>query len=342
MRKTNQEITDKSILEGILMQSKICRIAMIDNGLPYILPFNYGYERNCIYIHSARKGKKIDILLKNPAVCFEIEQYAEIVKNEKPCKWATTYRSIIGYGIVETITDFSQKQKGLEIIMAHNGSPETIEFDKKQVDSVIILKLSIDKITGKQSGNWNKVFQQTEYNLESNRLVLKEITWSDLENIHQLHTYPEVDKFNTLGIPKTLIETKEILKPAIDDKQHQIRKKIAWAIFMKQNNEFIGEAGINLSANRFKLGEIFYNLIPESWNKGYGTETARTLVKFGFDTLKLHKIEAGVATENTKSIKVLEKAGMTREGLRRKILPIRGEWKDNYHYAIVEGDKRYL
>ncbi|MDR1201453.1 MAG: GNAT family N-acetyltransferase [Tannerellaceae bacterium] len=50
--------------------------------------------------------------------------------------------------------------------------------------------------------------------------------------------------------------------------------------------------------------------------------------------------EAGVATENIRSIKVLEKSGMIREGLRRKILPIRGEWKDNYHYAIVENDPR--
>ncbi len=55
---------------------------------------------------------------------------------------------------------------------------------------------------------------------------------------------------------------------------------------------------------------------------------------------RLHKVEAGVAIGNIKSIRVLEKTGMTREGLRRKILPIRGEWVDNYHYAIVESDKR--
>ena len=49
---------------------------------------------------------------------------------------------------------------------------------------------------------------------------------------------------------------------------------------------------------------------------------------------------AGVATENIQSIRVLEKSGMTREGLRRKVLPIRGEWVDNYEYAIVEDDPR--
>ncbi len=156
MRKTNQEISDKSILEDILKQSGICRIAMIDSELPYILPFNYGYENNYIYIHSAPKGKKIDLLRKNPRVCFEIEQHVEIVINEKACKWATTYRSIVGYGTVSILTDFLQKQKGLEIIMRHNGAPASISFDKKQVDSVVVLQLSIDKLTGKQSGNWNR------------------------------------------------------------------------------------------------------------------------------------------------------------------------------------------
>ena len=67
---------------------------------------------------------------------------------------------------------------------------------------------------------------------------------------------------------------------------------------------------------------------------------AKRLIRKGFEDFDLQKVEAGVATENIKSIRVLEKAGMIREGLRRKILPIRGEWKDNYHYAIVKSDER--
>lgn len=59
---------------------------------------------------------------------------------------------------------------------------------------------------------------------------------------------------------------------------------------------------------------------------------------FGFNDLKLHRIEAGCAVENIASSKVLEKVGMTKEGMKRKKLPIRGEWKDNYLYAILEED----
>ena len=129
---------------------------MIDNDLPYILPFNYGYKDGSIYIHSAPKGKKIELLKKNKSVCFEIEQIAQIVKHEKACKWATTYRSVVGYGDVEIISDFEQKKQGLEIIMAHYGSPYNIDFNLKLIEFIVILKLTISKITGKQSSNWDK------------------------------------------------------------------------------------------------------------------------------------------------------------------------------------------
>lgn len=128
------------------------------------------------------------------------------------------------------------------------------------------------------------------------------------------------------------------MKTVIDDQINFHRRIIVWTIRMKEQNSFIGEAGIRLSADRFKLGEIFYNILPEYWNKGFGTEISKGLIKFGFRRMNLHRVEAGVATENLASIKVLEKAGMKREGLQRKILPIRGEWKDNYHYGIVEDD----
>jgi nitroimidazol reductase NimA-like FMN-containing flavoprotein (pyridoxamine 5'-phosphate oxidase superfamily) len=157
MRKTNQEITDKSILEEILINSKICRIAMIDNGLPYILPFNFGFHENCIYIHSAPAGKKIDLLKENPLVCFEVEQQVDIVEDEVACKWSTLYRSVIGYGNVEIVTDFEEKKRGLEIIMTQHGFKGKMEFDPKEVEFIVILKLTISSMTGKQSSNWNKI-----------------------------------------------------------------------------------------------------------------------------------------------------------------------------------------
>lgn len=176
--------------------------------------------------------------------------------------------------------------------------------------------------------------------IETERLTLSEITIEDLEIIHQLNSIPEVDEFNTLGIPKTIKDTERFLLPRIEAQNKVPRNSYMWKIRLKTTGEFIGEAGLSLSNDKFKLGEIYYKLNPEYWENGYATEIAKRLVLLGFNHFNLHKVEAGVATGNLKSIKVLEKTGMTREGLRRKILPIRGKWVDNYHYAIIEDDPR--
>lgn len=176
--------------------------------------------------------------------------------------------------------------------------------------------------------------------IHTDRLILTEISWDDLEDLHRLHSFPEVDEFNTLGIPKNMDETKEIIRPFIEGQHRHPRGSFGWKIILKDSGNLIGMAGMFLSCDKYRLGEIFYKLFPIYWSKGYATEVCIAQIRFGFEELHLHKVEAGVATENGKSIRVLEKSGMIREGLRRKILPIRGQWIDNYHYAIVEDDPR--
>lgn len=171
---------------------------------------------------------------------------------------------------------------------------------------------------------------------QSKRLVIQEVSISDLAAIHHLHSCPEVDEFNTLGIPEDIEETREYLLPLIEAQESSPRKSFFWKVVLINNGEFIGIAGMKLSSDKFKSGEVYYKILPNHWNRGYATELGRLLVKIGFENFQLHRVEAGVATDNGASIRVLEKIGMTREGLHRKILPIRGEWQDNYHYAIVK------
>lgn len=174
--------------------------------------------------------------------------------------------------------------------------------------------------------------------LETDRLILRELSWDDLDEIHRFHSIENVARFNTIGIPESKSVTRGIIGGAINDQSNSPRGIYGWTIRSKSDHQFIGETGLSLSNDRFKRGEIHYHIAPEYWGKGYATEVAKRLLVFGFETLNLHRIEAGVATNNSGSIRVLEKSGLIREGLRRKILPIRGEWQDNYMYAILEGD----
>lgn len=155
MRRKDKQITDVAIIEEILTKSEVCRIAMIDEGRPYIVPVNYGYANNVIYIHSAPAGRKMEILKKNNQVCFEIEYASEIIKNEVSCEWSAKYRSVIGYGTIEIVTDFEEKKNALDVIMAHYGKTENNIYKEKQVEFIVVLKLKIDEISGKQSGDWN-------------------------------------------------------------------------------------------------------------------------------------------------------------------------------------------
>lgn len=172
--------------------------------------------------------------------------------------------------------------------------------------------------------------------LRTARLLLPEMTWDDVALIHQLHCVEAVAAYNTIGIPKHQGDTLSVMLSVLEDAERTPRSHYGWLLRCAEDGAFVGEAGMDLSNDRFARAELHYSLLPEFWKRGYGTEVVGCMLNFGFQQCRLHRIEAGVATENLGSVRVLEKSGLIREGIRRKILPIRGEWKDNYHYAILE------
>jgi RimJ/RimL family protein N-acetyltransferase len=175
--------------------------------------------------------------------------------------------------------------------------------------------------------------------LSTERLKFRLVQISDLGAIHDLHSFPEVDEFNTLGIPKDIIETKEIVEALITDVQCQDIKDYTFIIEQLLNNEFVGLIALKLGGVKSKSAEVWFKLHPDQWAKGFGTEALSKIIDFGFIDLGLHRLEAGCAVENIGSAKVLEKAGMTREGAKRKSLPLKTGWADNYEYAILDTDR---
>ncbi len=151
MRRSDKEISDKRIIEEVFEKSEICRLGIADEGVPYIVPLNYGYSDGKLYFHTARQGRKIELLCKNNRVAFEIEYLNEIVKGDMPCNWTARYRSLMGTGNVEIIEDENQIRDGLNIIMSHYGSTENT-YNEANLKRIFILKLTIESVTGKQSG----------------------------------------------------------------------------------------------------------------------------------------------------------------------------------------------
>lgn len=176
--------------------------------------------------------------------------------------------------------------------------------------------------------------------LQTKRLIVRELEMKDIHNIHQLLSLPETDEYNTLGIPETIQVTEKLLSEWVNDQNQQPRNTYVFGIDLKEDEKFIGLIALTLGKIYFQTAEVWFKIHKDFWKMGYTTEALVKLLDFGFNQLQLHRIEAGCAVENIASGKVLEKAGMTREGMKRKNLSIRGEWKDNYFYGILEEDFR--
>jgi nitroimidazol reductase NimA-like FMN-containing flavoprotein (pyridoxamine 5'-phosphate oxidase superfamily) len=152
MRKKEKEIKDENTIESIIKRATVCRIGLSENNVPYIVPLNFGYKDNCLYFHSAREGKKIDMIGSNNDVCFEIDIDSEIVKGEDACGWSMKYYSIIGFGKASFVEGVKKKREALDIIMEHYSGKLPYNYPDEAVNNTAIIKVKIESMTGKKSG----------------------------------------------------------------------------------------------------------------------------------------------------------------------------------------------
>ncbi len=161
---------------------------------------------------------------------------------------------------------------------------------------------------------------------------------SDLQAVYDLHALPETDFYNTAVTPTSMEETEPILAQWVMESNKGDSSKFIFAVLLKDDSRFIGLIGITLGKPKYRNAEVWFKYHSKYWQQGYATEALKAIIQFGFQELKLHRIEAGCATDNIGSYKVLEKAGMQREAHTRKLLPLKSGWADNYGYAILESD----
>ena len=152
MRRTDKEIASREEIEAIIRRSTVCRLGLVDEGRPYIVPLAFGYKGNALYFHSAPIGRKMEILRRNPEVCFELDTDAEPVPAGAACGWTMRYRSVIGYGTVSFLESIAEKKTALSFIMGKytNGA---FEFPDESVREIAVFRLEIREMVGKKSGH---------------------------------------------------------------------------------------------------------------------------------------------------------------------------------------------
>lgn len=153
MRRKDREVADYAGQLEIIRGAKVCRIAMIDEGRPYLVPLNFGWQEEAcglvLYFHGAVRGKKNDVLAKNPAVCFEVDGAHKFVPHAHACGNGFLFESVVGEGDMEFVTDESAKKEALNCIMRHQAGKE-FDFSAINVGSVTVFRLPVRSMTGKR------------------------------------------------------------------------------------------------------------------------------------------------------------------------------------------------
>ena len=154
MRREDKEIVDKKVMVSIIEKAIICRVAMCWQDEPYVIPMNFGYRDNYIYLHSAREGRKLDILRNNNKVCIEFDVDVELMQSQVACNTSMKYKSVLAFGKVVILKDVAEKKKALDIIINHyyhHNSPSVFHYPENALGKVIIIKVKIENMTGKES-----------------------------------------------------------------------------------------------------------------------------------------------------------------------------------------------
>lgn len=151
MRRSEKEIKDSNEIDAILQSAPVCRIALIDDGRPYMIPVNFAVRDRHLYFHSATSGKKIDILRKNLSVCFEVDIPGDLVSGETACSWGMKFKSVIGFGEAFFVSANDEKKKALNILMKKYSGRESFYYSDEALDKVLVIGVRIKEMTGKKS-----------------------------------------------------------------------------------------------------------------------------------------------------------------------------------------------
>lgn len=174
--------------------------------------------------------------------------------------------------------------------------------------------------------------------LETKRLYLRPLRMRDAKDLFSYAKDPLVSRHVLWDAHEHIGQSKQFLRAAI--RQYRQGLPGSFAVELKDSGRMIGTIGFMWVNVDHKSAEVGYSLSRDYWNQGYMTEALRAVIVFGFDELRLNRIEAQHDTENPASGKVMAHVGMQYEGVMRQRILNKGKFVDVACYAILRSDKR--
>lgn len=157
MIRKDREISDLAEQLAIIEACDVCRVALNDSesGFPYVVPLNFGVDvegdQVFLYFHSARRGRKLELIARDPRATFEMDCDHEFIFYDERMSCTMGYRSVVGRGTVEMVSD-DQKTRGLDILMRHYHA-EDFAYNPRTVPATTVWRLRVESMVGKRRDN---------------------------------------------------------------------------------------------------------------------------------------------------------------------------------------------
>ena len=172
--------------------------------------------------------------------------------------------------------------------------------------------------------------------LQTERLLLRRMKISDYSDMYEYSRLSIVTKYLLWNEHPDIKYTKDYL--TFVQSQYRSGEFFDWAIVEKATNKMIGTCGFAKLDFENNSAEIGYVINPNYWRRGYATESVKKVIQFGFETLNLHRIEARYIVGNEVSRRVMEKCGMSFEGIHRSSVYVKGKYVSVGYCAILAED----
>ena len=160
MTKRERQVTDPKQIMDIFDAGKVLHLGLAVNDEPYVVPMNYGYTMEdgklVLYLHSAVRGKKLDMIQVNPKVFFEIDCDWIPFEGELPCQYGLSYSSVMGKGVARIVEDVEEKKKAMSILMKTQTGKD-FSFLDRLVSVVAVIRIDVAEYTAKHRPLPNKM-----------------------------------------------------------------------------------------------------------------------------------------------------------------------------------------
>ncbi|GAJ40103.1 pyridoxamine 5'-phosphate oxidase family protein [Saccharococcus caldoxylosilyticus] len=159
MRRDMLGCKDEQKINRFLQEALTGFLGLADGGEPYVVPLNFVWWNGCVYVHGAEEGRKIDIIQRNPRVCFTVSEHIGTMVHPVPAKTSTAYMSVMLFGKAEIVSDLDEATDALRQLLGkyvpgyfHRplSQQHVASYRSSMGSAAVVIKIIPDLITAKE------------------------------------------------------------------------------------------------------------------------------------------------------------------------------------------------